>query len=584
MGDGLPGLVHDAVVRSHHEHDDIRHLGAAGAHLGEGGVAGGVDKGQVARRPLHVVGADVLGDAARLAGDHVGLADGVEDGGLAVVDMAHDRDHRRPGQGVAALLSLLLLQRLHFQFLGHGLLDLVAEIGRDQGRGFDVQGLVEGGEHAELHQRGDNLAGLDAHAFGQVADADRRDHLDALLDRLGLGHQRVAEILAGTVLLFLALARTHHVAVVPDKIEPITTFPGTLGALLAEGIVVARTGHAPLGLLFSLGVHPTGIVLGCRGIQTDRWATRRPRRPNRSPGHRFGPLFGHGDDHPPDHPGQRFGSDRLLDRGNLLTCDLRRLAGCSDRRLGTALLRGRPLFLLDHRLFGRRRLFAGLGNRLDLFRLRLFRRRRVQIAELFLDPGLHGLGLGLQRLGVDLLLLAGGLFLFSPGTTADDRRAFGRGRLGGSAAQADASVRVHGNPFPRQLPANVCGHILVHARTVTRDRVPHRDELIRQFLALQTEFLCQVVHPNLAHLTLPSPLSLAKPCTFSPLQDFSVFCQPPAADGRITAVDAPAGHGPQPVFHQSAIGDDKPHQFRLRLFAAATTAGPFRHMPPACHS
>ena len=48
----------------------------------------------LAARQLDVVGADVLGDAARLAGDDVGLADVVEQRGLAVVDVAHDGHDR----------------------------------------------------------------------------------------------------------------------------------------------------------------------------------------------------------------------------------------------------------------------------------------------------------------------------------------------------------------------------------------------------------------------------------------------------------------------------------------------------------
>ena len=42
-----------------------------------------------------MIGADVLRDAARLAGDDVGLPDVVEQRGLAVVDVAHDGDDRR---------------------------------------------------------------------------------------------------------------------------------------------------------------------------------------------------------------------------------------------------------------------------------------------------------------------------------------------------------------------------------------------------------------------------------------------------------------------------------------------------------
>ena len=44
---------------------------------------------------VHLVGADVLRDAAGLAGGDVGLADRVEQRRLAVVDVAHDRDDRR---------------------------------------------------------------------------------------------------------------------------------------------------------------------------------------------------------------------------------------------------------------------------------------------------------------------------------------------------------------------------------------------------------------------------------------------------------------------------------------------------------
>ena len=46
---------------------------------------------------LHLVGADVLGNAAGFARRHVGFADGVEQRGLAVIDVAHDGDHGRAG-------------------------------------------------------------------------------------------------------------------------------------------------------------------------------------------------------------------------------------------------------------------------------------------------------------------------------------------------------------------------------------------------------------------------------------------------------------------------------------------------------
>ena len=95
MLDGLHGLRHDAVVGRHHQHHDVGGLGAARAHGGEGRVAGRVQEGDDALARLHLVGADVLGDAAGLPGRHLGAADVIEERGLAVIDVAHDRDHRR---------------------------------------------------------------------------------------------------------------------------------------------------------------------------------------------------------------------------------------------------------------------------------------------------------------------------------------------------------------------------------------------------------------------------------------------------------------------------------------------------------
>jgi hypothetical protein len=44
----LDRLRHDAVIGRHHEHHDVRHLGATGTHRREGRVAGGVDESDLA--------------------------------------------------------------------------------------------------------------------------------------------------------------------------------------------------------------------------------------------------------------------------------------------------------------------------------------------------------------------------------------------------------------------------------------------------------------------------------------------------------------------------------------------------------
>ena len=89
------GLRHDAVIGRHHQHDDVRHLGAPGAHGRESLVAGRVQERDFAAVDGHLIGACALGDAASFTGGDIGVADTVEQGGLAVVDVAQHRHHRR---------------------------------------------------------------------------------------------------------------------------------------------------------------------------------------------------------------------------------------------------------------------------------------------------------------------------------------------------------------------------------------------------------------------------------------------------------------------------------------------------------
>ena len=87
---------------------------------------------------VHVIGADVLRDAAGLALGHAGCADRVEQRRLAVIDVAHDRDDRRAGDDVFGLdlfgfvVEHVLFERAH--------LDLGAELARDHLRGVGVDG------------------------------------------------------------------------------------------------------------------------------------------------------------------------------------------------------------------------------------------------------------------------------------------------------------------------------------------------------------------------------------------------------------------------------------------------------------
>ena len=185
--DRLDRLRHHAVVGGHHQDDDVGDLCAAGAHRGERGVAGRVDEGDLgAAGRDHLIGADVLGDAAGLAGDDVGVADRVEQRGLAVVDVAHDGDDGRARHRLADVLGAVEQALLDVGF--GDALDGVAHILGDQLRGVGVERIGQRHHAALTHQQFDDVDGALGHAVGEFLDADRLRQHDLAADLLlGLG-------------------------------------------------------------------------------------------------------------------------------------------------------------------------------------------------------------------------------------------------------------------------------------------------------------------------------------------------------------------------------------------------------------
>ena len=192
MIDRLHRLRHDAVVGGDHEHDDVGHLGAARAHGGEGGVARGVDEGDlVARGRRHLVGADMLGDAAGFAGRDLGRTNGVEQRGLAVVDVAHDGHHRRPrhqrGRIVGGVEQALL-------DVGFGdALDGVAQFLGEQLGGIGVDHVVDLRHVTLPHQELDHIHAALRHAVGELLDGDGFRNGD-------LAHQLFFRLVGGVTL------------------------------------------------------------------------------------------------------------------------------------------------------------------------------------------------------------------------------------------------------------------------------------------------------------------------------------------------------------------------------------------------
>ena len=255
--DGLDGLRHDAVVGGHHEHDDVGDLGAAGAHGGEGLVARGVDEGDLAVADVHHRRADVLGDAAGLAGHHAGVADGVQKRGLAVVDMAHDGDHGgtrlQIGLGVVVHHGVLLLRRHDAH--------LAAHVVGDELHGLVAHGLGEREHLAEHEQALDDVVGLHAQKLGELG---HRRALRDLHHGVVQHQRRVETALDGLQLGALAgLGLALLLALLAAALPLVGVGRGHGGAGLGEHLVALQLLglHGHLGVAVLAGGH-LGLELG----------------------------------------------------------------------------------------------------------------------------------------------------------------------------------------------------------------------------------------------------------------------------------------------------------------------------------
>src|SRR5207245_7456745 len=113
---------------------------------------------------------DMLRNASGFAGGDLGLANGIEQAGLAMVDVAHDGDHRGPRLEIFLLL-----------FFGNFLDDFFFEgdDGDDATEGFgetgcrgDIQGLIDGGKDAPVEKIFQDIFGAHVQLFSEFADGD----------------------------------------------------------------------------------------------------------------------------------------------------------------------------------------------------------------------------------------------------------------------------------------------------------------------------------------------------------------------------------------------------------------------------
>ena len=216
-------------------------------------MAGGIEEGNRAVVDQDLVRADVLGDAARLTGSDIGIPDRVEQGGLAVVDMAHDHHDRRALDHLVVVV-LLDLEQPVLDRDNDLLLDLRADLDRDHRSGVEIEGLVDCRHYAQPHQTFDDLRRGDMQPRRELPDCDLlrngdREVFPALTLKLEAAHLRVLLLLAG-----------HHRFACP----PLCAALGQL-LLLGRGVAVAQLALGEVVVLLVVLLH-LNLGRACPGI------------------------------------------------------------------------------------------------------------------------------------------------------------------------------------------------------------------------------------------------------------------------------------------------------------------------------
>ena len=198
--DRLERLGHHAVVGGHHDHGDVGHPRPTGTHRRERLVARGVEEDDAAVALDDLARADVLRDAAPLAGGHVGCPERVEEARLAVVDVTHDGHDRGTWLEVG---RVVLLEEDFLRRFGRGglavrvlaargharrdlLRDLIAELAGHERRRVAVDQLVDGREDSALDELADHVRRIHVEQGRELLDRDGPGQLDrATLARVG---------------------------------------------------------------------------------------------------------------------------------------------------------------------------------------------------------------------------------------------------------------------------------------------------------------------------------------------------------------------------------------------------------------
>ena len=223
-----------------------------------------IDEGHLRpTRRRHLVGADVLRDAAGFTRNHVGLANGVEQARLAVVDVAHDGDDGCTCTQI--VVDILLADEAGFDVGFRNALRRMSEFRHEKLGRIRIDHVGDLVHGARLHQDLDEVHRPLGHAVREFLDGDRFWNNDFAHNLVpGLLNAHCLELLA----LALALQRCKRplalllverivdrkLAALAPILADLDGCANDLAAALAAGVVIllhighGRTNALLLGL------------------------------------------------------------------------------------------------------------------------------------------------------------------------------------------------------------------------------------------------------------------------------------------------------------------------------------------------
>ena len=179
--DCLDRLRHHAVIRRDHEDRNVRDLRTARTHCCKRLMSRRIEEDNLLPLTDDLIGTNVLRDAARLMCADRGIADGVEQRRLAVIDVTHDRNDGRTLLQRLRIVHDLGDQRridIRRQFLGGD-----TELPCHKRCRIEVNLLIDARHDAHEHELFDDVRCGVAHLGCEILDGNRLRQLDVLRPR-----------------------------------------------------------------------------------------------------------------------------------------------------------------------------------------------------------------------------------------------------------------------------------------------------------------------------------------------------------------------------------------------------------------